>query len=160
MWGSSSSSLGVSSPLCSALSLPDCLKTQQSPWVWFAGFLGVLWIWHILSKILFKLDSSSLLSLRGSFFMTLPRAFESGVDCRALRAASLGPALVLAMSRFSVSIPRFGCTWVAGAASCQPAILSYAKAGHEACQCSHCPWLFLAEVSGEPFISNAVFESC
>ena len=43
-WGSSSSSLGVSSPLCSALSLPDCLKTQQSLWVWLAGFPGVLCI--------------------------------------------------------------------------------------------------------------------
>src|SRR3954467_5932583 len=32
LWGSSSSSLGVSSPLCSALSFPDCLKTQQSLW--------------------------------------------------------------------------------------------------------------------------------
>src|SRR4051812_49385633 len=32
-WGSSSSSLGASSPLCSALSRPDCLKTQQSLWV-------------------------------------------------------------------------------------------------------------------------------
>ena len=69
MWGSSSSSLGVLSPLCSALSLPDCLKTQQSLWVWFAGFPGVLWSWHILSKILFRLDSSSLLSLRGSVLL-------------------------------------------------------------------------------------------
>ena len=30
----------------------------------------------------------------------MPRAFESGVDCRALRAASLGPALVLATCGF------------------------------------------------------------
>ena len=58
-----------SSPLCSALSLPDCLKTQQSLWVWFACFPGVLWIWHILSKILFRFDSSSLLSLRGSVLL-------------------------------------------------------------------------------------------
>ena len=65
--------------------------------------------------------------------MILPRAFESGVDCRALRAVSLGPALVLAASRFLVSIPDFRCTWVAGTASCQPAMLSRAKAGHEAC---------------------------
>ena len=43
-WCSSSSSLGVSSPLCPALSLPDCLKTQQSLWVWLAGFPGVLCI--------------------------------------------------------------------------------------------------------------------
>ena len=71
--------------------------------------------------------------LEGQFFMILPRAFESGVDCRALRAASLGPALFLATAQFPVSISDFGCTWVAGAASCQPAILSYKKVGHEAC---------------------------
>ena len=65
--------------------------------------------------------------------MILPRAFESGVDRRALWAVSLIPALVLAASGFSISIPNFGCTWVAGAASCQLAILSRAKAGHEAC---------------------------
>ena len=71
--------------------------------------------------------------LEGQFFMILPRAFDSGVDCRALRDVSLGPTLVLAMSRFPVSIPNFGCTWVAGAAPCQPAVFSRAKAGHEAC---------------------------
>ena len=71
--------------------------------------------------------------LEGHFFMILPRAFESGVDRRALWAVSLIPVLVLAASGFSISIPNFGCTWVAGATSCQPAVLSCAKAGHEAC---------------------------
>ena len=71
--------------------------------------------------------------LEGQFFIILSRAFESGVDCRALRAVSLGPALVLVASWFPISIPDLGCTWVAGAASCQPAILSRAEAGHEAC---------------------------
>ena len=66
-------------------------------------------------------------------FLILPRAFESGIDWRALRAASLGPALVLATLRFPVSIPRFRCTWIAGAAPCQPVVFSCAKAGHEAC---------------------------
>ena len=66
-------------------------------------------------------------------FLILPRAFESGVDCRAHRAVILDPALFFVMARFPVSISEFGCTRVAGAASCQPAILSSAKAGHEAC---------------------------
>ena len=39
--GSSSSSLGVSLPLCSAFNLPACLKTQHSLCVWFAGLSGV-----------------------------------------------------------------------------------------------------------------------
>ena len=65
--------------------------------------------------------------------LTPPRDFESGVNCRALRAVFLIPALVFAASWLPVSIPDFGCTWVAGAASCQPAVLVCAKAGHEAC---------------------------
>ena len=71
--------------------------------------------------------------LEGQFFMILPRAFESGVDRRALRVVFFVPALVFAVSWLPVSVPDFGCTWVAGTASCQPAILSRAKAGHEAC---------------------------
>ena len=66
-------------------------------------------------------------------FLILPRAFESGIDCRAHWAVVLDSALFFVMAWFPVSISRFGCTRVAGAASCQPAILSCAKAGHEAC---------------------------
>ena len=66
-------------------------------------------------------------------FLILPRAFESGIDCRARWAVVLDSALFFVTVRFPVSIPRFGCTRVAGAAPCQPAILSCAKAGHEAC---------------------------
>ena len=69
----------------------------------------------------------------GRLFMILLRAFESDVDCRALRIVSLGPALVLVASWFPISIPDFGRTWVASTAPCQPVILSRAKAGHEAC---------------------------
>ena len=71
--------------------------------------------------------------LKGQFFMILPRAFESGVDCRAHRAVILDSALFLATAWFPVSISDFGCTWVAGATSCQPAVLYCAKAGHEVC---------------------------
>ena len=58
---------------------------------------------------------------------------ESGIDCRALRTFVLSPATVLVASWFFVSIPSFGCTWVAGAAPCQPVVLPCTKAGHEAC---------------------------
>ena len=65
--------------------------------------------------------------------MILPGASESGIDCHALWTVSLGPALVLAALWFPISIPDFGCTRVAGAASSQPAVFPRAKAGHEAC---------------------------
>ena len=66
-------------------------------------------------------------------FLILLRAFESGVDYRAHWAVILDSALFFVTARFPISISGFGCTRVAGAASCQPAILSCAKAGHEAC---------------------------
>ena len=69
----------------------------------------------------------------GRIFLILPRAFESGVDCRAHRVVILDPVLFFVTTRFLVSISEFGCTRVAGAASCQPDIFSCAKAGHEAC---------------------------
>ena len=80
------------------------------------------------------------------------RAPESGVYHCVVWALFLVLTFVFIAPWLPVAIPDFGCTWVAGAASCQPAILSCAKAGHEACQCGHCSWLFLAEVSGEPFV--------
>ena len=39
-------------------------------------------------------------------------------------------------------------------AASQPAILARAKAGHECCEGCHGLRLFLAEVSGEPFITD------
>ena len=51
--------------------------------------------------------------------LTWPRAFESGVYCRALRVVFFIPMLnIFAASRFPVFISNFGCTWVAGTASC------------------------------------------
>ena len=69
----------------------------------------------------------------GGLFLILSRAFESGVYCRAHRAVVLYPAQFFVMAWLPVPISRFGRIRVAGAASCQPAILSCTKAGHEAC---------------------------
>ena len=66
-------------------------------------------------------------------FLILPRAFESGVYFHAHQAVVLDPARFFVTARLPVSIPEFGRSRVAGAASCQPAILSRTKAGHEAC---------------------------
>ena len=42
----------------------------------------------------------------------------------------------------------------------QPAIFSHAKAGHECHEGCHGLWLFLAEVSGEPFVKDVMLEGC
>ena len=92
--------------------------------------------------------------------MTGSRAPESGVDRRVLWAVIIVLMLVFVASRLPVAIPDFGCAWVAGAATGQLTVLARAKAGHEACQGCHCSRFFLAEVSGEPYVSDAMFESC
>ena len=94
----------------------------------------------------------------GKFFAVLPRAFESGVDCRALWTISFSPALVLVAPWFPISISELGCTWVAGAASCQPAILSRAKASHECREGHHGLRFFLVEVSGEALIADIMLK--
>ena len=66
-------------------------------------------------------------------FLILLRAFESGIDCLARWAVVFDSALFFVTTRFPLSISEFGCTRVAGAPSCQLAVLSCAKAGHEAC---------------------------
>ena len=57
-------------------------------------------------------------------FLILPRAFESGVYCRAHRAVVLDPARFFVTAWLPVPISGFVRIRVAGAASCQPAILS------------------------------------
>ena len=91
---------------------------------------------------------------------TCPFTPESGIDRRVLWASIVVSTLVFVASWLPIAIPDFGCAWVAGAATSQPAVLACAKAGHKACQGCHCSRFFLAEVSGEPFVSDAVFESC
>ena len=55
-------------------------------------------------------------AFRGRLLLTWPRASESDVYHRALRAVFFISALVFAASWLPIFIPDFGCTWVAGAA--------------------------------------------
>ena len=64
-------------------------------------------------------------------------------------------ALVFVAPRFVVAILAFRCAGIARCivATSQPAILAHAKAGHECCEGCHGLWLFLAEMSGKPFVT-------
>ena len=68
--------------------------------------------------------------------------------------------LVLVVSWLAVAVPGFGGAKVVGAiaSTSKPAILSHAKAGHKCGKGYHGLRLFLVEVSGEPLISDAMFE--
>ena len=87
-------------------------------------------------------------------------AAESGVDRSVvdiitIASAFVSVALELAGAIFGLGGACFvGCVCTAS----QPTILSRAKAGHKCRVGCHGPRLFLAEVAGEPFITDAVFE--
>ena len=67
---------------------------------------------------------------------------------------------MLVASWLAIVVPGFGGTRVAGAIASvsQPAVFSRAKTGHKCGESCHGLRLFLAEVSGEPLISDAVFK--
>ena len=99
-----------------------------------------------------------------SFIRLLPLtglgATESGVDCRVIGIVTIASAFVsvasdLAVAIFDLGGTRFAfCVFAMG----QPAILARAKAGHECREGCHGLRLFLAEVAGEPFVTDAMFK--
>ena len=68
-----------------------------------------------------------LLSLTGS------RAPESDVNRPVVRTIVIVPTLVLSAPWLPVDISNFGCAWVTGASTGQPAVLARTKAGHKFC---------------------------
>ena len=62
----------------------------------------------------------------------------------------------------TIVVPDFGGARVTGtvASTSQPDVLSRVETGHECGKGCHGLRLFLAEVSGEPFVTDAMFEGC
>ena len=85
---------------------------------------------------------------------------ESGIDCRVIGVVAITSEFVSAASELAVAIFGLGgarvicCIFATG----QPTILSRTEAGHECREGCHGFWLFLAEVAGEPFITDAMFK--
>ena len=68
--------------------------------------------------------------------------------------------LVFIASWLAIAVPGFGGARIAGAiaSTSKPAIFSRAKAGHQCGKSCHGLRFFLAEVTGEPLISDAMFK--
>ena len=64
--------------------------------------------------------------------LTRSRAPESDVNRRVVRTIVI-PMFVLSALWLPVAISDFGCAWVVGASTGQPAILARTKSGHKAC---------------------------
>ena len=67
------------------------------------------------------------------FPLTGLRAPESGIYRRVVWAVFIASTLAFMALRFPITVPDFGCAWVAGAATGQPTVFARAKAGHKAC---------------------------
>ena len=96
------------------------------------------------------------------FPLTGLRATKPGINCRIFDVFTIFPALVFVASWFAVAIPgllcaRFACCVVA---TSQPAIFARAKAGHKCREGCHGFWLLLAEMSGEPLVTDVMFKGC
>ena len=88
------------------------------------------------------------------------RATESGIDRCVLGVVTVAWTLVSVASGRAIAISgfrsaRFTCVVIATG---QPAILAHTEAGHKRREGCHRLRLFLAEVSGEPFVANAMFK--
>ena len=99
-----------------------------------------------------------------SFIWLLPltgiRATESGVDRRVLGVVTVVSTLVSVALGLAVAISgfrsaRFACIVIATG---QPAIFASIEAGYKRRERCHGLRLFLAEVSGEPFVADAVLK--
>ena len=87
-------------------------------------------------------------------------AAESGVDSSVIGVVAIASAFVSAASELAVAIfdlrgANFTCCVFATG---QPTILTRTKAGHECREGCHGFRLFLAEVAGEPFVTDAMFK--
>ena len=87
-------------------------------------------------------------------------ATESGMNRSVIGVIAIASSFVSVTSELAVVVLDLGGACLAGCvfATSQPAILTRAKAGHERREGCHGFRLFLAEVAGEPFITDAVFE--
>lgn len=87
-------------------------------------------------------------------------ATKSGVDCRVIGVVAIASAFVSVVSELAVAIFSLGgayftcCVFATG----QPTILTRTEAGHECREGCHGLRLFLAEVAGEPFVTDAMFK--
>ena len=114
---------------------------------WFIG--GAVYLARAIQYAI-QTGRSQSTSFKWLFPLTGSRASESGIDCRIL-----GVIAVIAVLWSVTMLPTINIFGIRGVriprcvvAASQPAILTRAKAGHECSWGCHCPWLFLAEVSG------------
>ena len=85
---------------------------------------------------------------------------ESGVNGGVIGVVAIASACVSTALELAGAVFRLGGACVPGRifTTSEPAILTHTKAGHECREGCHGLRLFLAEVAGEPFVTDAMFK--
>ena len=89
-------------------------------------------------------------------------AAEFGINCSVIGVIAIASAFVSIAPELAGAVLGLGGACLVGCVftTSQPTILTRAKAGHECHEGCHGLRVFLAEVAGEPFVTDAVFEGC
>ena len=124
---------------------------------WFIGGAVDL-TWAIEYAV--QAGRSFAVSFVGLLPLAVLGATESGIDLGVIGVVDIASAFVSIASELAVAIFGLGGARVTCCilATGQPTILSRTKAGHQCREGCHGLWLFLAEVAGEPFVTDAMFK--
>ena len=122
--------------------------------VWGAMYLARTIECAVQARWSLTVPSVGLLSLAGL------GADESGINSGVIGVVAIALAFVSIAPELAGVVLGLSGACLAGCvfATSQPAVLTRAKAGHECRKGCHRLRLFLAEVSGEPFIMDAMFK--
>ena len=87
-------------------------------------------------------------------------AAESGVNCGVIGVVAITLAFVSIAPELASAVLGLGGAYLTGYifATSQPTVLSRAKAGHECREGCHGLWLFLAEMSGKPLVTDVMLK--
>ena len=87
-------------------------------------------------------------------------AAESGVNCGVIGVITIVSAFLPIAPELAGAVLGLGGACLAGCvfATSQPVVFTRTEAGHECREGCHRFLVFLAEVAGEPFVADAVFE--
>ena len=117
---------------------------------------------NLARPIEYSVQTRWTISVSFEWFLPLTRfrATESDVHGRVFGIFFVDLTLVFIASWPTVVVSGFEGARVAGtvASTSQPAIFAYAEAGHKCSKSCHSLRLFLTEVSGEPFVADAMFK--
>ena len=105
---------------------------------------------------------SLIVSFIWLFPLTVLGGAESGMDSSVIGVVVIALAFVFVALEVAIVVLNLRGACLAGCvfATSQPVVFTRTEAGHECREGCHRFRLFLAEVAGEPFVTDAMFKGC